>query len=123
MFIVIFSCLVIALGVCTAAYYVFRDIRTRRLMSDIDKTITFETDSSHEASPPESAAGYTDSVPAAGSSATSVDPVDFILNDGSSEDQFKDAEQFSDSRHPNDILGEDSEWVENKRLPPTAHIC
>lgn len=119
--IVILLCLVIAAGVCVGAYYVFRDIRTRQRMSEIDKTLTFSTsDDSPEVN------GYTDSDPGSGASETkSVDLVDFVLADGSQADQFKDANQFeaSGSKQPNDTLDEESEWVENKRLSPDAHIC
>lgn len=116
---VIMACLVIALAACPAVFYLIRDIRTRKFMSEIDKTLTFANDSNHEGSPSETESnGYSDSDPATGAP-QSVDLVDLVLANGSASDHFEDAKQFEITKHSDDK----SEWVENKQVEANAHIC
>ena len=120
---VIMACFVIALAACPAAFYLLRDIRNRKLMSEIDKTLTFADDSNHEGLPSETESNsYSDRDPVTGAS-RSVDLVDLVLANGSVSDNFEDAKQFELVKHPDDILEDESDWVENKRVTPNAHIC
>ena len=115
-FIVFVVVLAVVVVVCSSAFFLYRDYRTKKLMNDIDKTITISReDSLYQDKPatPTKTGSYLDRARHTGAScrkpkddARHIDLVDLVL---AGDDTFDDDMQIED------IVEDESEWAENKR--------